>query len=85
MCIRDRFTAQYDESGSIGRRYARFDEIGTPICITIDYQTLNDDTVTLRDRDTWRQVRTSIKELPQLLRGFFSLKLEFGDLGKPVE
>ncbi len=85
LLIDEGFTAQYDESGSIGRRYARFDEVGTPLCITIDYQTLSDGTVTLRDRDTWRQVRTDVRKLPQLLRDFFSLKLEFEDLGKPVE
>jgi len=47
----------YDDSGSIGRRYARMDEIGTPWCITVDYETLKDGTVTIRDRDTTRQVR----------------------------
>lgn len=49
--------AIYDESGSIGRRYARMDEIGTPFCITVDYQTKDDDTVTVRFRDTTEQVR----------------------------
>jgi glycyl-tRNA synthetase len=47
----------YDDSGSIGRRYARMDEIGTPFCVTVDYDTLKDGTVTLRDRDTARQIR----------------------------
>ncbi|MBC7107684.1 MAG: glycine--tRNA ligase [Methanomassiliicoccales archaeon] len=50
-------TSYYDDSGSIGRRYARMDEIGTPWCITVDYETLKDGTVTIRDRDTTRQVR----------------------------
>ena len=49
--------AYYDESGSIGRRYARMDEVGTPCCITVDYQTVEDGTVTVRDRDTKEQVR----------------------------
>lgn len=49
--------AYYDDAGSIGRRYARMDEIGTPCCVTIDYQTKEDGTVTLRDRDTKEQVR----------------------------
>lgn len=53
----------YDESGSIGRRYARMDEIGTPYCVTIDYDTLKDGTVTIRDRDTTEQERVSIEEL----------------------
>ncbi|MGB9732282.1 MAG: glycine--tRNA ligase [Candidatus Micrarchaeia archaeon] len=53
----------YSESGSIGKRYAKADEVGVPYCITIDYQTLEDDTVTIRDRNTTKQVRKSIAEL----------------------
>ncbi len=59
---------EYDDSGSIGRRYRRFDEIGTPFCITIDHQTFEDDTVTIRDRDTTRQVRVKVNELVYVLR-----------------
>ena len=62
--LRGRFNAFYDESGSIGRRYRRQDEAGTPFCITVDGQTLEDDTVTVRDRDTLEQVRVPIPELP---------------------
>lgn len=58
----------YDESGSIGRRYRRQDESGTPFCITVDGQTLADETVTLRDRDTTQQERVAIKELPAIIR-----------------
>ncbi len=61
--LRKNFTCFYDESGSIGRRYARQDEIGTPFCITVDYDTLKDNTVTLRDRNTTKQVRVKIGEL----------------------
>ncbi|MDF2957494.1 MAG: Glycyl-tRNA synthetase [Candidatus Alkanophagales archaeon MCA70_species_1] len=61
--------AEYDASGSIGRRYRRQDEIGTPYCVTIDYETLENDTVTIRDRDSMKQVRVSIAELPAKLRG----------------
>ena len=57
------FPVDYDESGSIGKRYRRQDEIGTPFCITIDFDTLEDNTVTVRDRDTMSQVRISIDEL----------------------
>ncbi|MBI5355485.1 MAG: glycine--tRNA ligase [Candidatus Aenigmarchaeota archaeon] len=57
----------YDQGGSIGRRYARQDEIGTPICITVDYDTLSDGSVTVRDRDTTEQKRVKISELPSLL------------------
>jgi glycyl-tRNA synthetase len=53
----------YDESGTIGRRYARMDEIGTPFCITIDHDSLNDNQVTVRDRDTTKQERIRIQEL----------------------
>ena len=56
--------AEYDEGGSIGKRYRRQDEIGTPWCVTIDHQTLEDRTVTLRDRDSLEQERVAIDELP---------------------
>ena len=62
------FYVVYDDDGSIGRRYARVDEIGVPIAITVDYQTLEDNTVTVRDRDTWTQVRISIEEIPVVVR-----------------
>jgi len=57
----------YDEGGSIGRRYRRQDEIGTPFCVTIDFDTLKDDTVTMRDRDTMRQERVKIQDLVDLV------------------
>ena len=57
----------YDESGSIGKRYRRHDEIGTPYCITIDFDTLEDESVTVRDRDTMEQKRMPIEELIQFL------------------
>ncbi len=57
------YAIQYDESGSIGRRYARADEIGILLCCTIDFQTLEDDTVTLRHRDTTKQIRVKVKGL----------------------
>jgi len=60
---------QYDDSGAIGRRYRRQDEIGTPCAVTVDYQTLDDQTVTIRDRDSMTQVRVAISELPQTIRG----------------
>ena len=65
--IRSCMDAFYDEGGSIGKCYARADEIGVPFCITIDYDTLKDDTVTLRDRDTTKQIRVKIKELSNVL------------------
>jgi len=61
------FRVIYDEEGSIGRRYARVDEIGVPYAITVDYQSLEDDTVTVRDRDTAEQVRVRIENLREYL------------------
>ena len=61
--LRNDFDVFYDESGSIGKRYARSDEIGTPFAITVDHQTLKDSTVTLRDRNTTKQIRVKISEL----------------------
>ena len=58
---------EYDEGGSIGKRYRRQDEIGTPWCVTIDHQTLEDRTVTVRDRDSLAQERVAIDDLPGLL------------------
>jgi len=61
------FQVEYDDSGSIGRRYRRQDEIGTPFCITVDFETLEDDTVTIRFRDTMTQERVPRKELKRRL------------------
>ena len=57
------FMVTYDEAGSIGKRYRRQDEIGTPMCVTIDFDTLENNTVTIRDRDTMEQIRLSVDEL----------------------
>ena len=59
---------QFDDNGNIGKRYRRQDEIGTPYCVTIDFDTLTDDMVTLRDRDTGEQTRVKIGELPSALK-----------------
>ncbi len=61
--LREDFVTFFDVSGAIGRRYRRMDEIGTPYCVTVDYDTLQDDTVTLRFRDSMEQVRVPITEL----------------------
>ena len=63
----EEFATFYDDSGAIGRRYRRMDEIGTPFCITVDHETLQNDTVTIRERDSMGQRRVSSKELPGLL------------------
>jgi glycyl-tRNA synthetase len=66
--IKPYFMSQYDEVGSIGRRYRRQDEIGTPFAITIDFDTLKQDDVTVRDRDTMKQERVKISELVEYLK-----------------
>jgi glycyl-tRNA synthetase len=63
-----KFMCDYDEAGSIGKRYRREDEIGTPYCVTIDFDTLEDESVTIRDRDTMEQVRVKIDELEAWLQ-----------------
>ena len=68
-----KFMCDYDEAGSIGKRYRREDEIGTPYCVTIDFDTLEDNCVTIRDRDTMEQVRVKIGELET----WISEKVEF--------
>ena len=67
------YNVEYDLSGSIGKRYRRQDEIGTPYCITVDFDTLENGTVTVRDRDTMEQIRIHQDELP----AFLAEKLEF--------
>jgi glycyl-tRNA synthetase len=67
----DDFTLQMDETQSIGKRYRRQDEIGTPYCITVDYDSLEDNTVTVRDRDTMEQGRVKIEELKAYLKEKF--------------
>ena len=63
-----KFMCEYDETGSIGKRYRREDEIGTPYCVTVDFDTLEDNAVTIRDRDTMEQVRINIDELENWIR-----------------
>jgi glycyl-tRNA synthetase len=65
--LRRRQTCFWDESGAIGRRYRRQDEAGTPFCVTVDFQTLEDGTVTLRDRDTMKQERFTVPALQERL------------------
>ncbi len=79
------FMAEHDDAGSIGRRYARADEIGTPYCVTIDHRTLEDDTVTIRDRDTTDQIRVRIEELPRILRSLLCDEIPFSEAGQPAK
>jgi glycyl-tRNA synthetase len=79
------FMTEYDETGSIGRRYARADESGVQFGVTVDYDTFNDAAVTLRDRDSWQQIRISIKDLPEQLHKYFQGKLNFEQLGSIIK
>ena len=68
-----KFMCDYDETGSIGKRYRRQDEIGTPFCVTVDFDTLEDNTVTVRDRDSMEQIRLKTDELKE----YIGTKVEF--------
>jgi glycyl-tRNA synthetase len=74
--LKKRFLCQYDEKDAIGRRYRRQDAIGTPYCVTIDFETLENNTVTLRDRDTLQQIRVSIDEVA----GIVEQKVDYSNI-----
>lgn len=78
------FTTFYDDTGSIGRRYARQDEIGTAFCITIDKETLEDNTVTLRDRNTTVQIRIKADDIEKIVRSIINNEIDFRKAGKIV-
>ena len=65
--LRKKYLVEFDDSGAIGRRYRRADEIGTPFAVTVDFDSLTDKSVTIRDRDSMKQERVSISELPNWL------------------
>jgi glycyl-tRNA synthetase len=73
--VRPELMSQYDDTGSIGKRYRRQDEIGTPLCVTVDFDTLEDHAVTIRERDSMEQVRVPVDELLSRLRGMLKLGL----------
>jgi len=72
--------AEYDDSGAIGRRYRRQDEIGTPFAITVDYESKENQTVTLRDRDSMKQVRIAIDKIPETLSALIKGDVKFAEL-----
>jgi glycyl-tRNA synthetase len=83
--LRKDFNIAYDKSGSIGRRYARNDEIGTPFCITIDDKSPQNKDVTIRDRDTQKQIRVKINKLKEILNQLINQEIEFEKAGKLVK
>lgn len=80
--LKEEFNVAFDKSGSIGRRYARNDEIGTPFCITIDNESTKKKTVTIRDRDTTQQIRVETKNLKEVLRSLITDKSSFSAIEK---
>jgi len=82
--LKKEWNVSYDESGSIGRRYARNDEIGTPYCITIDGDSLNNKDVTIRDRDTTKQIRVKVSDLRDVFRKLINCEIDFEKAGKLV-
>jgi len=83
--LKKEFNVTYDGSGSVGRRYSRNDEQGTPYCITCDEESLKGKDVTIRNRDTTTQIRVKLSELSEVLRKLISGEIEFRKAGKPVE
>ncbi|WXG47438.1 MAG: glycine--tRNA ligase [Candidatus Atabeyarchaeum deiterrae] len=81
----DGLDVTYDEKGSVGKIYARADEIGIPFAVTVDYTTLEDNTVTIRDRDSAKQVRASAEELPSTIRKLISGKITFQEAGGAIK
>ena len=72
--------AEYDDSGAIGRRYRRQDEIGTPFAITVDYDSKENGTVTIRDRDSMKQARIAIADVPEIVCGLVAGNRKFTDI-----
>jgi glycyl-tRNA synthetase len=78
--LRFDFNCQYDEKDSIGKRYRRQDAIGTPFCVTVDHQTTQDNTVTIRHRDSMEQERVAIAELGKIIGEKVSMRKLFEKL-----
>jgi glycyl-tRNA synthetase len=82
--LKEEFVCQFDSSGSVGKRYARADEIGTPYCLTYDFDSVKDKCVTVRDRDSTKQIRVKIEELKEVLRKLLGSEIKFEEAGKLI-
>jgi glycyl-tRNA synthetase len=82
--LRKDFSVEYEEKDSIGRRYYRQDSNGTPFCVTIDYDSLKDNTITIRNRDDAKQIRVKIQDLPKILKQLINQEIEFEKAGKLI-
>lgn len=78
------FVVFYDDSGSVGRRYRRMDEVGTPFCITVDGESLKSRDVTVRERDSMKQIRVRVEDLPAALKSLLAYKVSFEKVGRVV-
>jgi glycyl-tRNA synthetase len=78
--LNDEFNCAYDKSGSVGRRYARADEMGVPYCVTIDFDTLEKGDCTIRDRDSTKQIRVKVEDIVKVLSGLLKNKLKFNEI-----
>jgi len=83
--LKKEFNVVYDVSGSVGRRYARNDEIGTPFCITVDGESLKKNDVTIRNRNTTQQIRVKIKELKEILEKLIEEEIKFEEAGELID
>ncbi|TKJ17565.1 glycine--tRNA ligase [Candidatus Woesearchaeota archaeon B3_Woes] len=82
--LKEKAACQYDTAGSVGRRYARADEIGIPFCITFDFDSLKDKSVTIRNRNDTKQVRVKIAELKDTLKSLLDSEIKFEKTGKKI-
>lgn len=83
--LKDKLNCKYDRSGSVGRRYARADEEGVPFCITFDFDSLKDKSVTIRERDSTKQVRVKIKDVNEIINKLINYEIKFEKAGKLVK
>ena len=82
--IKNEFVCRYDETQSIGKRYRRQDEIGTPYCVTFDFDSVKNKDITIRNRDTTKQIRVKISELKEIVRKLINCEIEFEKAGKLI-
>jgi len=82
--LNTRFVCTWDDRGNIGKRYYSQDEIGTPYCITIDFDTLKKDDVTIRDRDSAKQIRVKLNDIENIIQQLLEYKIDFKKAGKQI-
>ena len=82
--LKEEFSCFYDKSGSIGRRYFRQDEVGTPLSITCDFDSLKRDDVTIRNRDDQKQIRVKINDLKKIINKLLNKEIKFEKAGKLI-